>query len=284
MLVLLIVMAAAELCVAAPAPGVTQAVAAAERGFDAMAQRENVRAAFLANLAEDAWMLLPYPSPGRPVFENAPPSSERLHWQPSRVLVSASGDFALSTGAWERGPAGVPPVRWGHFVSIWTRDAKGHWSVAFDGGISHVQQPLSTQVEDLGEPGIPTEEPDQLNTRWQSLVLADSSLSKRIRDGEGAAAFEAMAAGDLWLYREGQLPSKGRADLQTRLGGSIIGGGPMRAARMASSADLAFTLGGDPPLPQYGGHFRLWRWRGQWQLLLDLTLPAPPASKEPAAS
>jgi len=108
-------------------PEAPASLAAAETGFGRHSVREDMRAAFLANFAEDGvfvrngWMvsndwLRPRPAP--PIV---------LDWHPQYVEAAASGDMGLSTGPWKitsKKDPGAAPTH-GQFVSVWRRDRIG---------------------------------------------------------------------------------------------------------------------------------------------------------------
>jgi len=63
----------------------------------------------------------------KPLFEGP---KAPFYWEPERVEVLDSGKLALSTGP-VLGPEGQ---NMGTFISIWRREAKGHWRIVFDKG------------------------------------------------------------------------------------------------------------------------------------------------------
>src|SRR5689334_14369645 len=138
---------ACALAACAHAPMTNEAatsLAAAETEFGRHSVREDMRAAFLANFADDGvfvrdgWIvsndwLRPRPAP--PIV---------LDWHPQYVEVAPSGEMGLSTGPWtitSKKDASAPATH-GQFVSVWRREGTGPWKVAVDLGIGHPQQAL----------------------------------------------------------------------------------------------------------------------------------------------
>jgi uncharacterized protein (TIGR02246 family) len=71
------------------------------------------------------------------------PGGASLRWAPVRVVVSASGDVAMTTGRWtlERaGPDGRPARAEGEYVTAWRRAADGAWRVAVDGSLEPAEK------------------------------------------------------------------------------------------------------------------------------------------------
>lgn len=111
-------------------------VRAAETAFaKTMADRDH--AAFTRHLAPDA-VFVGGPSVFRGAAEVAegwkrffaPGSTAPFSWAPERVVVTATGDLAFSTGP-VRNPAGA---RVGTFNSTWRRGRDGAWKVVLDSG------------------------------------------------------------------------------------------------------------------------------------------------------
>jgi len=58
-----------------------------------------------------------------------------VHWKPSRVDASASGDLGYSSGAYEMSfndATGSPVIDRGKYVTVWRRQADGSWKIVVD--------------------------------------------------------------------------------------------------------------------------------------------------------
>ena len=119
-----------------------QSMVAAEKAFASLSAEKGVRAAFLANLAEDGVVFRPLPVNGLDSYRSRPASSARLAWEPTYGEISATGDFGVTTGPWEYTPPSDQPhaeTSYGTFLSVWHRDPGKPWKVALDVGVSHMK-------------------------------------------------------------------------------------------------------------------------------------------------
>src|SRR5262245_2445266 len=105
----------------------------AERDFARLSLARGVRDAFLANLAEDSIIFRPNAVPGRQWFENnPPPATLRLEWEPEFADIASTGDLGYTTGPFERRRTPQDPPAFGHYVTLWRKQADGKWKVALD--------------------------------------------------------------------------------------------------------------------------------------------------------
>ena len=72
-----------------------------------------------------------------------PPSDKRplLSWYPAVAGMARAGDLGYTTGPWEfkNDIHDAKPVAWGHFLTVWKKQADGSWKFAIDLGISNPQ-------------------------------------------------------------------------------------------------------------------------------------------------
>lgn len=237
----------------------------AERAFAADAGARSTRDAFLAVLADDSLLFAPGPTSGRRVWEARKEGGNRLEWTPEVAEVAASGDLGYTSGPWRLTPEGKDkPVAFGHFFSIWKKQADGAWKLLIDHGIGHAEVPFPEKTQRRG--ALTVGEPPGWAVGLPELRSADlappGALSPR------------QVAGDFLRLRDGQLPD-GKAE------GNAF---PSSARRLdtglviSAGGDLAATWGGGADSPAW---IRVWRRPsagdapGQgWQLAVDLSLPA----------
>jgi ketosteroid isomerase-like protein len=107
-----------------------------EYAFADQAQ-SSVAATFLKYLAEDSWVLNPDPQPGRAAYQAAKNGDGKLEWYPTMGQVAPDGDLGFTSGPWVFIPAGKQAQQYGHFLTIWKRDAQCRWHIEVDAGISN---------------------------------------------------------------------------------------------------------------------------------------------------
>jgi ketosteroid isomerase-like protein len=299
---------------AGPAGGADLAAARAalvdaERSFSRLSQREGVRAAFLAYLADDAVLFRPGPVPGRAFIEARPSPPVELTWWPVHVEVSASGDLGYTTGPYElrdTGPGRRGETQHGYYVTMWRRQADGAWKVVADLGVT-TPPPAGPDAAAGGEVGhgriaggAPAGQ-GRAEEAQHALMAADRGFGGDATAHGARAAYMAVVADDARFYRDGAPPAVGRQAI-----GRLLGGHPQRAssweptaAVVASSGDLGYTYGktaemaaGRPRRVRLPGlYFRIWERQGDgpFKIVVDVIkalppLPVPPPAGRPEAA
>jgi ketosteroid isomerase-like protein len=290
---------------AAPAGGGDLAAARAtlveaERAFSRLSQREGVRAAFLANLAEDAVLFRPGPVPGREFVAARPSPPVELTWWPVYVEVAASGDLGYTTGPYvlrETGAGERGETQTGYYVTVWRRQADGAWKVVADLGAT-TPPPAGSDATagggvehgriGGGPPGGrgPAE---RTEAAQHALMAADRGFGGDATAHGARAAYMAAIADEARFYRDGAPPAVGREAV-----GRLLGAYAQRstsweptAAVVASSGDLGYTYGktavmgpGRPGrVRQPGLYFRIWERQGDgaFKIVFDVVKALPPS-------
>lgn len=266
------------LCAAALAPAPAPAsdfedLVAAERAFAADASVRSTRAAFLAYLADDGLVFGPGPTSGQRVWTARKEDKAKLEWAPELAEVAASGDLGYTCGPWRYTPEGAEKaVAFGHYFTVWRKDADGKWKVLTDHGVSHGEAAFPDAV--LRRGGLSMGSPPTWPVGSAELRGADLTPA--------GALNSRMVSADFLRLRPGALPD-GRAEGQAY---------PNQAPRtdtglaISGAGDLAATWGGGAGGPSW---IRIWRRPSAsdspgagWVLAVDLSLPAPPPA-EPAS-
>jgi ketosteroid isomerase-like protein len=259
-------------------PPAVQSLADAERAFAATSLKSGTRAAFLAYLAPNGKVFDPGPTNGIAVYEKREPSSAVLSWEPAYVEIASSGDFGFSTGPWTwRKDQDAQPEGFGHFVSIWEKQADGAWKVAMDVGIDHEKTGAPATVEwrasSHADPGEP--DPKQVTSARSMLFKTDQALARSLTNS-AAYAYGEFGAEDLRLYRMGAKPIVGREAAQAAAGDAALpGSAEVVDAQVAKSFDLGYTHGFRRAATGVY-YLRIWRLNAEdvWELVLDLESPA----------
>ena len=214
-------------------PALTTLVAA-EYAFAAGA-RVSVRQAFLDNLADDAWVLQPGPTPGKAWYQAHPDGRGRLAWYPHVADVAPSGDLGFTSGPYVYERDGTRAF--GQFLTVWRLGADCRWRVAFDGGIAHARLPEAAGVDpsSASATGVPGQPPEEAVSAFQSVAA---------REGLSAALRTYAHNGNFLMLLDGDAPM----DLdhaERRLRRRVVKEVWREAARGASrDASLSYVVGG----------------------------------------
>ncbi len=153
-LALLLVSVAVSIGVAQKGSDALQSMVDAERAFARMSEEQGIRPSFTAFIAEDGILFRPKAVKGKQWMAEhpLPPSEKRplLKWQPSFADISHAGDMGYTFGPWEfkEDTKDAKPVGFGHFVTVWQKQADGSWKFAVDLGISNPEKAWTVpQVE-----------------------------------------------------------------------------------------------------------------------------------------
>jgi ketosteroid isomerase-like protein len=237
---------------------------AAERAFAADAQARGMREAFLAALAEEGVVFSPGPVNGHAVWTARTADATKLEWAPEAAEIAASGDLGYTYGPWRLTPPDArAPVAFGHFLTVWQKQADGHWKALADKGVRHGEVPLPTTVVRRGQLALaPTHTATWGSELMQDLRHADLLPPGRVTP-EGVSS-------DFLRFRPGGLPA--RVDDSPALKIPLVGRYD-GAAVISAAGDLAATWGGGPT----SGWLRVWRRAGvgdppglTWRLAADV--------------
>ena len=255
-------------CLAMPArAGDFEDLVAAERAFAADAHARGAQAAFLAALADDGLVIAPGPTSGRRVWETRTNFKGKLEWAPALAEVAASGDLGYTSGPWRYTPEdGDKPTAFGHFLTVWSKQADGQWKVLLDHGIGHGEQAFPEKVVRRG--ALTAVAPPVWPVGVAELRKADLLPA-------GALSASVVAA-DFLRLRDG-LPPDSNIDGMTL---AMAASGRTDCGWVISGAgDLAATWGGGANAPSW---VRIWRRpvAGDppglgWRLAVDMSQSAP---------
>jgi len=255
----------ASLCAGVASAGDFDDMVAAERAFAADAVARNTRDAFLAAYDEDGVAFSPGPRNAMRVWEKRTANKNKLEWTPEVAEIAASGELGYTSGPWQFTAEGDDkPSAFGHFFTIWHKDADGKWKVLADHGVSHARTPFPDKVVRRG--GIGTGTPPTWTVGIDELRKADLS-PPGLLDAR-------MVSGDFYRLREGSVPD-------SRAQGEALPSHALHVdtgAVISRAGDLAATWGGGVGSP---GWIRVWRrpaaddapGRG-WVLVAELVAPA----------
>jgi ketosteroid isomerase-like protein len=267
---------------------------ATERAFSQASAVKGTRDSFLMFIAEDGILFRPSAVLGKkwllehpvPLVENRP----LLSWQPTFAYMAAAGDMGYTFGPWEYKPNinDQKPSAFGHFITMWKKQADGAWRFAIDLGVSHPRS--ATPPVPWAPAPIP-----KTTTNLASVPVAASREALLNRDREFSqesakqgtvAAFTKFVAEEVRLFRNHHFPFVGKGDITAALEESngVLTWQP-ESADASRSGDLGFTYGryevkNEGVLKAKGNYMRFWKkLDGVWQVVVDVEDPLPLTEK-----
>jgi ketosteroid isomerase-like protein len=266
-----------------------------ERAFARMSEEKGTRPSFMAFIAEDGILFRPKAVKGKQwmIDHPLPPSDKRdlLSWGPSFADMARAGDMGYTFGPWQYKSdiRDARPVAWGHFVTIWKKQADGSWKFRVDLGISH-PEPAQSDFS-LEQPKNETS-PSNLgvvsDVARAALLAADRQFSEDSAAQGAQKAFLSYASPDVRVFREGKLPFKGKvASAEAVPTGSGLWTWQPEAWDVSRSGDLGYSYGtywlksnDANAKPETGNYFRIWKKQpgNVWKVVVDLANPVPEKS------
>src|SRR5262249_11120174 len=132
-------------------------------------------------------------------------------WEPAFADIASTADLGYTTGPWElqRTPE-EQPTAFGHYVTVWRRQADGAWKIAVDIGISHPRNQKPTAVESPRlrtntEAVVPNKEQQRAR---KSLLDAEKKFPRDTK------AYLKRLAPDARVYRNESVPLVGRISIE----------------------------------------------------------------------
>jgi ketosteroid isomerase-like protein len=255
-----------------------KALVDAERSFARASFSEGTKAAFLLFLADNSTLFKPRAVPGKKWTQDNPAPTSQLSWAPEFADISGAGDLGFTTGPWEfrRSPQD-PPAAFGHYVTVWRKQASGEWKVELDVGIGHEKTLVPAKVSSSNLPKV--------NAPVSSADARAANVSLQTDDRAASSQLAAYFANDVRLYREDHFPFVGKTAAAKYLSENpgILMTSPS-ASSISASADFGYTYGTAEFKPRdtakeiaYSNYLRIWKKQsnGSWKIVLDLLSAAP---------
>lgn len=268
-----------------------QSMIDAERAFARTSEEQGTRPAFLAFIAEDGILFRPTATNGKRWMQQnpLPPSEKRplLAWRPAFANIAAAGDMGYTFGPWEfkEDIKDEKPVAYGHFATVWKRQADGSWKFVIDHGVSHPQPQGPTTLQLPANYKRKPWKPSKVdidNTR-RSLLDSDRQFSSASSALGAVKAFTDYSSPNVKLFRTGSYPLTGVTGITQVLGPKNPGLITLRwepaGGDVSQSEDLGYTYGtysvsanSEPQKPvERGNYMRVWKKdKGAWKVVLDV--------------
>ena len=225
-----------------------QSLVAAEKAFSALSVSQGVKAAFLANLAEDGVIFRPLAINGRTSWQERQSPKGTLVWEPTYAEVAASGDLGVTTGPWEyRSPADAakPDTAYGDFMTVWRREKGGDWKFVADMGGSHDKPQRGLGQVDFveGPAHAASSAAGADRPRGADALVLDHRLSAALAGTGAPDAVPQWYADDVRYLHEGDMPRTGAAAVEALTAATAHSRWIPSGGGMARSGDLAFSYG-----------------------------------------
>jgi ketosteroid isomerase-like protein len=263
---------------------------ATERAFAQASADKGTRDSFLMFIADDGILFRPTAVAGKKwMLEHPVPLTENrplLAWQPIFADMAAAGDMGYTFGPWEfkRNINDQKAVAFGHFATVWKKQADGNWKFVIDLGISHPQSAIPAT------PWVPAEivkgrtkvEDVPVSVSREALLNRDRQFSEESAKHGAVPAFTKFAGEGVRLFRNDHLPFVGKEAIAEALQGSTgVLTWQAAFADASRSGDLGYTYGTyevktDGVLSAKGNYMRFWKKQGgEWRVVLDVADPQP---------
>lgn len=263
-----------------------------ERAFSAMSREKGTQPSFLAFIADDGILFRPKAVRGKQwMLEHPAPASDKrplLSWWPSYADIASAGDMGYTFGPWEfrSNINDEKAVAWGHFITIWKKQADGTWKFAVDLGISHPEETHVSRVLSKPNDAAPTTKTldVKIDAERAALLSAEQTFSSDSEAHGARQAFGSRAASYVNVFRENRSPFNGvAAAAEAMPSGAGLWTWKPEGWDVSRSGDLGYSYGtywlksSDSKVPsETGNYFRIWKKQGKvWKVVVDVANPVP---------
>jgi len=255
----------------------------AEKAYAKLAGEKGFREASMSVLADDAVIFTPGAVNGKKFWRETKEDPVTI-WRPIFASISRSGELGYTTGPSEyrKSRDAEKPDAFGHFVTIWQKNANGVWKVALDVGVNHPQREEAEGEIRIHVPNFPLVHPESGSA---DLDKTEHSFAKSLKEDE-ADAITDNASNDIRVYRSGHLPAVGKTAAKKMLGDkkAKTTRAPLGAGT-STPIDLAYEYGEytseNDDANERGIYLCIWRLEsdGAWKLALDFQKSAAAEKK-----
>ena len=263
-----------------------------ERTFASASAELGMRDAFIAYMADDAVIFRPRAVNAQAFLREQPAEPGLLAWEPAFADIADAGDLGFTTGPWKYAPdPNDDYIAFGQYFSVWKKQSDGTWKVVIDHGTSQperdAKQAVRTPIRATADQGKEADPADIAEIR-ESLLERDRAFASELSTDVTSEMLATFADPSIRLLRNGGPPLHGIESMQTlasETAGSptwvVLGGDVSRSGDLGYTyGEYTFTAPASPTPEESGNYVRVWRRSpdGVWRIVVDLTVPVPPAS------
>ena len=178
-----------------------------EKAFEKMVAEKGIKDGFIEYMAPTGIIFRPEAVNARESFASRPASPASLTWNPIWIDVSSNGAIAYSIGNSVFRPKGKddPNMVFGHYLSIWNRQANGEYRAALDTGINH-EKPASTPTSWRS----PADTGSEKNESRISAADSSTGFYEMAEKTGSVKAYQTYLSDDAILMRDGRQPFIGK--------------------------------------------------------------------------
>src|ERR1700712_3458438 len=136
---------------------------------------------------------------GKTTWMARKPNAAQLSWYPSFAMIAPSGEMGCTSGPWEfrSNKTDTAAAGWGHFATIWEKQANGEWKVKLDIGIQHDKQARSEPEAKAGN----TEALSAKKIKGDLIVVEKEFISTV--NSNAPTAYASYLSNDTRIFRPG---------------------------------------------------------------------------------
>jgi ketosteroid isomerase-like protein len=205
--------------------------------------------------------------------------------------VAHSGEFCWVLGRWKAEKLDTKQFKYGHFVTVWRKQADGSWKVIGDTAVVSAQEdPAAKEPIALQTPAFTGGKGKTDVAAVRSALLEQDRKLTASAGKSDATEYLSFLAPDALVLRTRKDPQQGQPAFDTLKASWTPLPWHQGGGEMSNAGDMAFTYGvrEDPDTPDRteSGYMRIWERQkdGSWKVVVDLVNGLPPHTGLPPAT
>ncbi len=242
----------------------------AEKAFASFTQTHTIRDGFLKYMDSNGVVFRQGVAVNAlDAFQNQAAGSARLNWEPAFAVISASGDFGITTGPYILHPKPLQdtPVAYGSFSSVWMMNKKGEWKNVADLGVSYPKPTGEIkQVQEI----ILVPKTIMTTVSFDEVLTLDKKFNQDLKE-KNSGTVAAQLSADSWLNIEGETPITGIqliSNILMHIPDTVLF--HSETGKISTAGDLAYVYGSVINGNKKENYLRVWANRNKrWQVILQ---------------